>query len=175
MVKEMLTQARLKELFTYEPETGKFKSNRQTNLANIGDEIGYYSNDVPYLRVDINYKTYLSHRLAFLYMNNINPSELVDHIDRNTLNNKWGNLRLASKSENNRNRKVLSSSITGIKGLSFKDGKWPRYQAHVTIGKRRMSKSINLRNRDEEEVKKELIAWIKETRERLHGEFTNHG
>lgn len=53
-------------------------------------------------------------------------SETVDHINGDPRDNRRQNLRLASSSENNRNRKKHSRNTSGFKGVSFKKstGKW---------------------------------------------------
>ncbi len=50
----------------------------------------------------------------------------VDHIDRDTLNNSRDNLRLATKSDNGRNRGKPSNNTSGFKGVSWcrRDKKW---------------------------------------------------
>lgn len=65
------------------------------------------------------------HRIIFLMHNGYLP-DFVDHIDCNTSNNKIDNLREASRSENQRNRRVQSNSKSGIKGVSWSsaDNKW---------------------------------------------------
>ena len=60
-------------------------------------------------------KKYLVHRLAFLYMTGKMP-KLVDHIDRNILNNAWHNLREATRSMNGLN--------TSAKGVYRSGKKW---------------------------------------------------
>lgn len=42
-----------------------------------------------------------------------------DHADRNPLNNRRSNLRLASVKENNRNRTVFQNNTSGIMGVSY--------------------------------------------------------
>ena len=59
---------------------------------------------------------YRAHRLAFLYMKGYIP-KLIDHKDRNGLNNKWNNLREANKSTNGADkslRKVFCFDIDEI-------------------------------------------------------------
>lgn len=46
-------------------------------------------------------------------------SEQVDHIDRNSLNNRRNNLRLANNVENSRNRGIRSDNKSGYKGVSW--------------------------------------------------------
>jgi len=56
----------------------------------------------------------------------------VDHIDGDGLNNRRANLRLATRAENNRNRKIGSDNSSGLKGVSFhKHAK--KWQAQIRI------------------------------------------
>jgi hypothetical protein len=52
----------------------------------------------------------------------------IDHIDRNTQNNAWHNLRLATSHEQALNRKVRRDSTTGLRGV-INTGK--KYQAKI--------------------------------------------
>jgi hypothetical protein len=55
-----------------------------------------------------------------------NPRIGVDHINRDTLDNRRVNLRIATKSQNGANAKVRSDNTSGLKGVSFHKGagKW---------------------------------------------------
>lgn len=77
------------------------------------------------------------HQVVFLLMENYIPA-IVDHIDQNPANNKWENLRASDHSTNARNSKKRSSNTTSYIGVSIKKAKSLRYQAQISINKRRI-------------------------------------
>lgn len=84
-------------------------------------------------------KTILMHRVILSRMleRDLTKGEEVDHKDRNPLNNKRENLRLANGTQNNFN-KPSPRNITGFKGVSFdKNKKTKPYASHIGFeGKR---------------------------------------
>jgi hypothetical protein len=70
-------------------------------------------------------KAGLLHRLII----GAEPAQLVDHINRNKLDNRKANLRIASRSENVRNSKIPITNTTGTKGVCFHRGtrKWEAF------------------------------------------------
>lgn len=74
------------------------------------------------------YKRIQLHRFL---MNEHNPKILIDHIDRNPLNNKIENLRRANNSENSKNRNGANSNNTsGFRNVIKRSGFW-RVQLQV--------------------------------------------
>jgi hypothetical protein len=107
----MLTQARLKELLHYNPETGIFYKNNVEFGCN--DKDGY-------LLIWVDGKTYRAHRLAFLYVSGEIPKNTVDHINQIKQDNSFINLRLATISENKQNMtKPVVGNTSGYLGVSF--------------------------------------------------------
>lgn len=90
----------------------------------------------------------------------------IDHIDGNRANNHISNLRLATRVENQRNARKRCDNTSGAKGVSFHkpSGKW-RSQI------RKDGKNISVLF----ETKDEAIGYVRQSRELLHEEFTNHG
>ena len=114
----MLTQSYLKEILSYDPETGIFiwlVSN--SNRVRIGSEAGAYSQG--YCRISVNGKIYSAHRLAFLYMTGEFPVDHVDHIDHDRRNNKWSNLRTVTYKENSKNRSIYKRNKSGFTGVCW--------------------------------------------------------
>ena len=83
------------------------------SIRRTGDGLEFYV-------VKINQRTYPAHRVVFALMNGFDPgSREIDHIDRNPLNNKAGNLRIATRSENARNKGIPSNNTSGHKGVTW--------------------------------------------------------
>ena len=65
-------------------------------------------------------KAYRFHRLlALTFLQKIEGKNIVDHIDRNKLNNSLDNLRWVSISENNRNINKKNGTLSIYRGVSF--------------------------------------------------------
>lgn len=124
------TPERLKELVSYDPETGSFKWlprelssfscerwGKAWNRRYAGKNAGANGNG--YIRVQIDGELYLAHRLAWLYVYGEWPLDGLDHKDGNPSNNAIKNLRECSKAENNRNMRIPVSNTSGYKGVSW--------------------------------------------------------
>lgn len=140
----MLTQERLRELMTYEPETGIFTCNvRRTKNGKMsrrgGKPAGAVDKSIGYIIIGIDYEKYYAHRLAWFWMRGEWPTDKVDHEDTDGTNNKWSNLRDASQAQNGMNRGVPSNNKAGLKGVSLCKATG-LYRADIGIN----GKSINL-------------------------------
>ena len=136
-----LTQARLKELLSYDPETGKFtwiaKPNSRANRIKIGGEAGSPKGN-GYIQIQVDKKNYLGHRLAYLYVvGEFNHGDL-DHVDGNPANNSFKNLRPASRAQNQQNRRNPSSNnACGYLGVSYRKDT-DKYTAHIVKNNKRL-------------------------------------
>ena len=91
-----------------------------------------------YLKICINRKIYLAHRLAwFLYYGRF-PSKQIDHIDGDRLNNKISNLREASSTQNNRNASLRSDNKSGVRGVCWKNRE-QKWHAQISVDKKNIS------------------------------------
>ena len=127
-----LTPARLREVLSYDPDTGIFTRNFSTSTrVRPGDVAGGVGSS-GYINIKIGKVHFLGHRLAWLYVNGFWPERRIDHINGVLTDNRMSNLRQASASENQQNCKVRSDSSSGYTGVSFNkaSGKW---QAQIAI------------------------------------------
>lgn len=117
-----LIQERLKELLHYDPETGVFTRRRGGGGKRAGSQAGTINKG--YVMVTVDGRSYTAGRLAWLYMTGKWPKNLIDH--RNTLksDNRWTNLREATKPQNGWNRDFSKRSSTGLKGVYRKRSKF---------------------------------------------------
>lgn len=99
-----LTHARLLQLLRYEPEAGVFVRLTSAGGRKAGEVAGGVGNH-GYVQIGVDGKHYLAQRLAVFYMTGTWPHGDVDHRDTDVLNNRWANLRVATRAQNMMNRK----------------------------------------------------------------------
>ena len=73
-----------------------------------------------------------AHRLAWKIMTGEWPLEDIDHKNLDKSDNRWENLRLASRSENCGNKRLGLRNTSGVKGVSWHAHK-RRWQAQIKI------------------------------------------
>lgn len=131
MATSSLTQARLKELLRYDPETGVFTYACARPKVRVGAVAGHTHAGHGYRQIKLDGRLYLAHRLAWLYVHGCWPSDMLDHIDRDRTNNRLLNLRESDRFLNRQNSLAPCNSTSGIKGVTWNRtlGKW-----HARIG-----------------------------------------
>lgn len=119
-----LTQARLRELMDYHPETGLFIRRVPAGTAKAGDIAGCDAGK-GYIYISVDNRFIGAHRLAFLWMTGSFPPDAVDHINGVRDDNRWVNLRLATPTENSQNL-ASGRGASKLLGVSFyaRTGKW---------------------------------------------------
>lgn len=132
-VRQILTQEQVHHLFLYDPETGMFALRKKKSGRKIGSRPGW--NDGPYRRIWIDGSWYYEHHLAWIYMTGDWVISGIDHQNRDGLDNRWANLRLATASQQMANRKRNKNNKTGYRGVRLKTDK-PRahpYEARLMV------------------------------------------
>lgn len=117
------SQQRLRELYDYHPETGKFYALTSRRKWKAGRECGAIASG--YISINVDYVLYRAHRLAWVWMTGEDPGPTLDHINGDGLDNRWCNLRRCDTSQNLSNKAIQSNNKLGIKGVhSTKNGKY---------------------------------------------------
>jgi hypothetical protein len=178
MAKEMPPQEYLKECFNYDPSTGHLIwKTRPVEHFKTKQAWSRWNNKYSSCRADhvapdnrhytgIANKRYLAYRVIWKLIYGNSP-EFIDHIDRDSKNNKLNNLRMATRADNQHNTVAQQNSKTGLKGVSWaKHAK--KFTAQIyTEGK---AKSLGYFSTPQEAHN----AYC-ETAKVQHGEFINNG
>jgi len=122
--------SKVREILTYDPNTGRFTwSISRSSRAQAGAEAGT-QDPSGYIRIQVDRKLYWAHRLAFYLVTGQEPDE-VDHINRLKSDNRWENLRAASRDQNGANLGLRSDNTSGFPGVSW-NPKARKFQAYIT-------------------------------------------
>lgn len=131
-----LTAEYVRSILAYEPNTGAFswlipKRGRRKTVGSFNKVIGYHM-------IGIDGRIYYAHRIAYLWMVGVWPPDLVDHKERDKIDNRWKLIRPATNSQNSANAIVSCRNKLGIKGVVQhvlpKGG--VRYRAYIAVGKK---------------------------------------
>lgn len=132
----MITQIRLKEVLDYDPVTGLFNWKRRMRGTKFGSAAGWV-NDSGYLCIRVDGTLYRAQRLAWLYVHGVYPKGVIDHIDRNRLNNSIVNLRDITKAMNQRNLSKSIANTSTVTGVTwYKAGN--KWHAQITVDRKKI-------------------------------------
>lgn len=117
----MITQAELRARFSYYPQTGELIRRTRSNRAvRAGTR-----NSCGYIRIIIEGKAYLAHRLVWLYVYGEFPRADIDHINGDRADNRIANLRDVPRAVNSGNRHTANrNSSHGVLGVTRASNRW---------------------------------------------------
>lgn len=114
------------KLLEYNPITGNlhWKVSRG-NGVKIGDIAGHF-HYTGYIKLMCKGERHQAHRIVWLMAYGCFPSSALDHINHNRSDNRLCNLRMATRTQNNRNARLRKDNKTGVPGVNFikRLGKW---------------------------------------------------
>lgn len=125
-----MTADDLKALVRYDPDTGLFWWRVAGRGRQIGRPIGSKNKDRGYIEIRIEGVRYLGHRLAWFYMTGSWPVGEIDHRNNVTSDNRFDNLRQATRQQNKANTRISKNNSTGLKGVTRHAG---RFRAQIKV------------------------------------------
>lgn len=163
-----LTQDRLRELLTYDSETGVFRWTKRFSTKIPKDLSAGIVYPRGYIAIRVDGRRYQAHRLAWFYVHGVWPENDVDHINGEKGDNRIANLRLATRSENLSNRGPRLKPRKYQKGVyQIKTaGKVYGYGVQIKSGDKRMKFGCY-------ETPEEAHEMYCEAAVMLHGEFAS--
>jgi hypothetical protein len=109
--KPLPDQNYLRECFAYDPMTGILTWKERPRRHFTGRYCGWNKRhagkptstrlNMGYQSVKIDHDRFLTHRIIWKWMTGKDPAEVLDHINRDTTDNRWANLRETTRTGNN--------------------------------------------------------------------------
>lgn len=131
--KPLPSQEVLRQLLRYEPDTGNLYHNKQS--SRFFGKPAFTSRDKRgYLHGKVGGTKYQAHRIIWKMVTGADP-ECVDHINGDTSDNRFENLRNSTNAENCRNYTKRGNYSSKYRGVCWvkRDGKWA---ARISVGKK---------------------------------------
>jgi hypothetical protein len=123
-------------------------------------------NSKGYVHVMINGVLFKAHRVIWLLVYKVWPTDQIDHINGNKRNNTIVNLREVSRQENQRNAKLRRDNASGVVGVSFITSQ-KRWRGYIVVNNEQIN-SPNYR------FKWSAIVWRRQMNKKYQF-HENHG
>jgi len=136
MSRILLTQKEFIEKFQY-VDGELFRKKTTSARARQGDKVGYPDKN-KYLQVRVNYRLYYISVIVWVMHTGKYPLGIIDHIDRDTYNNRIENLRDTTKSGNSINSKIREDNKSGVRGVCWDKGR-EKWRMFITLNSKRQS------------------------------------
>lgn len=130
-----LTPERLREVLSYDAETGIFTWKKRISIRIVVGRVAGVPDKDGYIQIGIDGGKYKAHRLAWVYVTGGWPDGDIDHRNRVVDDNRFINLRPASRTLNNANMKKPKHNTSGLKG-AYWNKKEKRWQAYIQVDKK---------------------------------------
>lgn len=162
-----ISHQELVERLSYDRDTGEFFWNAIASLPAkwngrfAGKPAGTIAHGRLCIRVD--YCRYPASRLAWIYVTGKEPAGEIDHVNCDPLDNRFANLRDATRAENAANIRCPSHNTSGLKGVAW-DKARRKWKAYAHIGGR-------LKNIGRFSTKEEASAAYMREMAAVHGAF----
>lgn len=114
----LISWSELLERVAYDPSTGIFRwrSVAKTSPLQVGDRVGCQDKIGRWV-TKLSGRQYIMSRLAWFYMTGNWPTSLIDHINTDHTDDRWGNLREATYKQNCGNTSRHCDNKSGYKGV----------------------------------------------------------
>lgn len=119
-IKPLPTQERINEVLDYNPDTGIFVWKQDRGGSAKKGTIAGSDQTRGYRKIMIDGSRLSAHRLAWKIMNGKDPN-IIDHINRNTSDNRIANLRNGTQTDNMANQKMKCTNKSGVSGIHWSE------------------------------------------------------
>ena len=110
---------------------------------------------------------YRAHRIIWFLVKGEQPPENLDHINNDKTDNRIENLRVATTAQNAHNERTPINNTSGVKGILW-DKQTSKWRGQVKANGKKHCAGRHTDIKDAENA-------VRELREKLHGEYANHG
>ncbi len=161
----MISRDLLKDILYYNKDSGVFTWKKSKSCKIKKGDISGSVKKHGYIEIGINKKTYLAHRLAWLYEYGNFPKN-IDHINQIKTDNRISNLRQVTQTENNKNKSIMKNNTSGQCGVVWhkKSSKW---QSQIVVNKKNIYLGLFKKYSDAVDARKNA--------EVVYGFHKNHG